>query len=194
MSADNVSYNARFKTDKSNYEEIKNTLIKDFINLGLEPDEYFEDDVKGWKTLFEEKKDYLELEIYNCYGNWGHALEYIEKNFVKKYPDVIFEFFCIEDYGPEKYGEQITYDGKKVFHDSFGVDISSANYEFDIPCPECGGHLTPAGDYIDEVYCDECDAVFSGEELGVDCMEISEEIISGAMELFDEHIGFKLIK
>ena len=42
MSADCVVYHGRFKTDKDRYEEIKNTLIKGFIELRLEPDKRFD--------------------------------------------------------------------------------------------------------------------------------------------------------
>lgn len=116
MSADCVSYHGRFKTDKVRYEEIKDTLIRGFIELGLEPDKSFKcNDVEGWKTLFRDKEDYLELYIYNCFGNWGYALDYIEKDFIKTHKDVMVEFGIVEYYdGPNANG--IIYDGKRVSH------------------------------------------------------------------------------
>ena len=127
MSADCVRYHGRFKTDKTRYEEIKDTLIKGFIELGLEPDESFKcNDVEGWKTLFRDKEDYLELYIDNCFGNWGYALDYIEKDFIKTHKDVMVEFCIVEYYGGVN-AERIAYDGKNItngFPDNEKADSS----------------------------------------------------------------------
>ena len=70
MSADCVRYHGRFKTDKVRYEEIKDTLIRGFIELGLEPAGSFKgNDIEGWQTLFRDKEDYLELYIDNCFNS-----------------------------------------------------------------------------------------------------------------------------
>lgn len=108
MGADLVTYKGRFKDKKGRYEEIRDTLISGFNEIGLEPEE-FEDD---WEELFEIEDDYLELYIDNCYGNWGDALEYIEKSFIKQYSDVLVEF-CIAEYYGSILIERIVYDGKK---------------------------------------------------------------------------------
>ena len=72
-------------------------------------------DVEGWKTLFEDKEEYLELYIDNCFGNWGDVLDYIEKDFIKAYKDIQVEFGIVEYYGGAN-ADGIIYDGKRLSH------------------------------------------------------------------------------
>lgn len=171
MSADCVVYHGRFKTDKDRYEEIKNTLINGFIELRLEPDKRFDKkDVEGWKTLFEDKEEYLELYIDNCFGNWGDALDYIEKDFIKAYKDIQVEFGIVEYYGGAN-ADGIIYDGKRLSHKI--PDFVEILYE---------------DEYYDEDYEDEEDDEYYEFEFdSVDELEFNGNIfVLSGLSMFDE--------
>lgn len=180
MSADCVRYHGRFKTDKSRYEEIKDTLIKDFIELKLEPDEgFWSDDVNGWKTLFKETKDYLELYIDNCFGNWGDALDYIEKDFIKTHKDIQVEFCVVEYYdGPN--AEGIIYDGKRLSHaipDFVEILYEDEYYDEDYEDEEEDDYYEFEFDSVDELGFDGNIFVLSGLNC-FDDMEIRNIILN----------------
>lgn len=111
MSADQVSYYGRFKDPQGRYEEIQEALIEGFEESYLEPEDGLDEDI--WEELFETKNDYLELYIDNCYGNFERALDFIEKEFIPEYSDVLVEFAVVEMYG-DVYESRITYDGEKT--------------------------------------------------------------------------------
>lgn len=107
MGADLLSFSGRFRDPQERYEEIKNVLASELEDYaGLEPDTGDE-----WDSVFEIKDGYLELDIYECFGNAGYAVEYIHKEFVKKYPDVQVEFFYKMYYPDFVEGQKVTYDG-----------------------------------------------------------------------------------
>ena len=105
-----VSYHARFKDEKKQYQEIRDELIKGFIKLKLDPDEY----PVNWENYFEIKEDYMELYIDNCFGNWGNTLDYIENDFIKGHSDVMVEFVITAYYDDGVGVERILYDGEII--------------------------------------------------------------------------------
>ena len=123
-----VSYHGRFKDEKGRYEEIRDILINDLIELGLDVVDSYKvidkngrdqwesvgQDREAWKTLFKNENGYLELYISECYGNWSKAMEYIEKSFIKKYGDVKVEFVITAYYDDGVSVERILYDGEKI--------------------------------------------------------------------------------
>ena len=49
MGADQVTYHGRFRDEKGWYDEIRDTLINDFLSLGLKAEEpYWCKETKSW--------------------------------------------------------------------------------------------------------------------------------------------------
>ena len=193
MSAEMVTYKLRIKCEKEKYKEIKDILIQTFIKLELSPDEeFYEDDIEGWETLFEETENYLELYIDNCFGNYGKAEEYIEKEFIKQYSDILLEFILNIDYGGNLTTECITYDGKNVSFSKYDTSLNQDGYNLEITCPSCGGKLYIYSDPT-TAYCSECEREFDVEELGLDAQQLYENLIEKPLEEFGNQSSFKLI-
>ena len=108
MSADYLEIRGRFKDEKSRYKEVQQAMI-DGLSQHLEPEDCSEE----WEEYFTLKDEYLEFWMDEPYGNWGRAMEFIRKDFVSAYQDIVLEFYCVEYYGLEVSGEKITYNGKK---------------------------------------------------------------------------------
>ena len=81
-----VGIKGTFKAEKGRQKEIKKVLIAELSEF-LRPNYY----PVRWDDYFNENDDILSVE-FETFGSYGFAEDYIEKKFVKEYPDVIVEF------------------------------------------------------------------------------------------------------
>lgn len=159
MSAEMLSFHGRFKDPLREYDEIKDVLIEGFEDIGLEPETDDE-----WDDVFELKDGYLEMSVRNCFGNGYFALEFIENNFIKEYPNVKVEM-SYELYYPDcAEGEKITYDGKTIVRTKNNISYEKECIDYNVECPECGGQLTFCED---DFYCFDCKNAFSLNQMGI---------------------------
>lgn len=181
MSADWVKVAGRFKTDIEKLDDIKTVLAE---NLP----EYFEEDVIDLKVV----NGYVELEYEESWGRCGSFSTYLGKNFIKSYPDVLFEVFYLL-YDPEgQMGDRLVYDGKQLKTEEIGASFDGEDFIFNQPCPECGGLLQLNEGYC---YCEECDEEFSADAFDLTEYELYE-LYSEKMSGVEAEMGveFQYIK
>ncbi len=165
MGADLLYVKGRLKTSKENYENVKNVLVNG-LSQHLSPN----NESNNLLDCFDEKENFLELNIYDALGNPGRALKYMEKDFAGICPDVCFEMLFVEYYSDCVSGDRLYYDGEKmtkkdIYVDERGIYLKWVKDKLPVEkFREMFG--IPAEDCEDEDY-----EMFIEEEIGYDDLE-----------------------